>query len=77
MDKKTTKSEIITIRLDPLTKQKLEYIANLEYRPMALQIRKIIEEFIYDYEEKHPELLEARKHQKYPHNVNYSPDNLE
>lgn len=46
----TNKTEIISIRLDPLTKDKLTYICDLEYRPMALQIRKIIEDFIRNYE---------------------------
>lgn len=44
------KTEIISVRLDPLTKEKLAYICDLEYRPMALQIRKIIEDFIKEYE---------------------------
>ena len=47
---KTNKSEIISIRLDTLTKNKLAYICELEYRPMALQIRKIIEDYINTYE---------------------------
>ncbi len=44
------KTEIISVRLDPLTKEKLAYICDLEYRPVALQIRKIIEDFIRCYE---------------------------
>ncbi|ATD41104.1 TPA: hypothetical protein R4558_000527 [Campylobacter jejuni] len=47
---KTNKSEIISIRLDTVTKNKLAYICELEYRPMALQIRKIIEDYINTYE---------------------------
>ncbi|ELR6634658.1 hypothetical protein Y784_03110 [Campylobacter coli CVM 41953] len=47
---KTNKSEIISIRLDTATKNKLAYICELEYRPMALQIRKIIEDYINTYE---------------------------
>ncbi|ECO9630894.1 hypothetical protein FX583_02325 [Campylobacter jejuni] len=47
---KTNKSEIISIRLDTVTKNKLAYICELEYRPMALQIRKIIEDYISTYE---------------------------
>ncbi|EDP5682035.1 hypothetical protein FV096_05855 [Campylobacter jejuni] len=47
---KTNKSEIISIRLDTVTKNKLAYICELEYRPMALQIRKIIEDYINSYE---------------------------
>jgi predicted DNA-binding protein len=50
MAEETNKSEILSVRLDPLTKAKLEYICNLEYRPVALQIRKIIEDFIRKYE---------------------------
>lgn len=46
------KTEIISVRLDPITKEKLAYICDLEYRPMALQIRKIIEDFIKEYETK-------------------------
>lgn len=46
----TNKTEIISIRLDPLTKEKLAYICDLEYRPVALQIRKIIEDFVREYE---------------------------
>ena len=52
-EKSTTKSEVITIRLDPYTKAKLEYISNKEYRPLSLQIRKIIEDFIREYEKTH------------------------
>lgn len=48
---KSNKSEIITIRLDPETKACLSYICDLEYRPMALQIRKIIEDYVFQYEE--------------------------
>ncbi|HEB7606167.1 TPA: hypothetical protein RZI58_000013 [Campylobacter coli] len=48
---KTNKSEIISIRLDTVTKNKLAYICELEYRPMALQIRKIIEDYIKNYEQ--------------------------
>ena len=44
------KTEIISVRLDPMTKDKLAYICDLEYRPVALQIRKIIEDFIRRYE---------------------------
>ncbi|EAI5466745.1 hypothetical protein BXA06_04010 [Campylobacter lari] len=47
---KSNKSEIISVRLDTNTKDKLAYICELEYRPMALQIRKIIEDYINDYE---------------------------
>ncbi|EAL8636189.1 hypothetical protein KSM95_000321 [Campylobacter coli] len=47
---KTNKSEIISIRIDTVTKNKLAYICELEYRPMALQIRKIIEDYINAYE---------------------------
>ncbi|EDJ6279237.1 hypothetical protein [Campylobacter jejuni] len=47
---KTNKSEIISIRLDTVTKNKLAYICELEYRPMALHIRKIIEDYINTYE---------------------------
>jgi len=47
------KSEIISVRLDQLAKGKLEYICGLEYRPVALQIRKIIEDFIRKYEIEH------------------------
>lgn len=47
---KTNKSEIISIRLDTVTKNKLAYICELECRPMALQIRKIIEDYINTYE---------------------------
>jgi hypothetical protein len=46
------KTEIISVRLDPSTKEKLSYICDLEYRPMALQIRKVIEDFIRFYEDK-------------------------
>ena len=49
-DQTQNKTEIISVRLDPLTKEKLAYICDLEYRPMALQIRKIIEDFIRVYE---------------------------
>ncbi|HEG8150982.1 TPA: hypothetical protein SFZ67_001928, partial [Campylobacter jejuni] len=35
---------------DTVTKNKLAYICELEYRPMALQIRKIIEDYINAYE---------------------------
>ncbi|EAK0794049.1 hypothetical protein L8X52_06920 [Campylobacter lari] len=47
---KNNKSEIISVRLDTVTKNKLAYICELEYRPMALQIRKIIEDYINTYE---------------------------
>ncbi|ALV96485.1 hypothetical protein RC29_02630 [Campylobacter jejuni] len=49
---KNNKSEIISVRLDTLTKEKLTFICELEYRPMALQIRKIIEDYIKNYENK-------------------------
>lgn len=51
-NQKNNKSEIISVRLDTLTKEKLAYICELEYRPMALQIRKIIEDYIKNYEQK-------------------------
>nr|DAX80052.1 MAG TPA: bifunctional protein PutA [Caudoviricetes sp.] len=58
------KTEIISIRLDPLTKEKLAYICDLEYRPVALQIRKIIEDFIRRYEKEN----ELEHDIKYPGN---------
>ena len=51
MAKDKNKTEIISIRLDPLTRDKLAFISDLEYRPMALQIRKVIEDFIVKYED--------------------------
>lgn len=53
MPKKANKSETLTIRLDPLTRDRLEYISNLEYRPMASQIRKIVEDFVKRYAIEH------------------------
>ena len=50
MAKDKNKTEIISIRLDPLTRDKLAFISDLEYRPMALQIRKVIEDFVAKYE---------------------------
>lgn len=57
------KTEIISVRLDPETRDCLAYISNLEYRPMALQIRKIIEDYIKDYEQNK---LNSMTHQDYP-----------
>ncbi|RQD66684.1 hypothetical protein DZC71_06950 [Campylobacter hepaticus] len=50
-NQKNNKSEIISIRLDALTKEKLAYICELEYRHMSLQIRKIIQDYIKNYEQ--------------------------
>lgn len=49
-EKEKKQTEIISIRLDEDTKQKLAKIAEIEYRPLALHIRKILEEYIKDYE---------------------------
>lgn len=40
------KTEIITIRVDKETKRKLELIAQKEYRPLSMQIRKIIQDYL-------------------------------
>lgn len=56
------KTEILSIRLDPKTKDKLAYICDLEYRPVALQIRKIIEDFIKDYENSHELIAYDKEH---------------
>ena len=53
MAKEQNKTEIISIRLDAETRDKLAFISELEYRPMALQIRKIIEDFVREYEVEH------------------------
>ncbi|WP_169975899.1 hypothetical protein [Campylobacter sp. RM16191] len=58
----SNKTEIISIRLDPFTKEKLAYICDLEYRPMALQIRKLVEDFIRAYEAQHDLMPSSSSH---------------
>ncbi len=47
------KVETLTIRLDTLTRERLSYISDKEYRPMASQIRKVVEDFVNSYAIEH------------------------
>ena len=43
---KEKKTVVLTVRISPELKEKLQKIADSEYRPLALQVRKILEEYI-------------------------------
>lgn len=52
--RKAIKVEYIKIRVDNILKNKLEQIANNENADISTIVRTLIEDFIKDYDGKHP-----------------------
>jgi len=43
---KSKKTVVLTIRVEPELKHQLQEIADREFRPLVLQVRKVLEEYV-------------------------------